>query len=168
MPRGVRKQTAQVSRVAVVQKRATRELSYEPELVLVRALRRGQYGVQAIVDRKWKDEQGRVHVEQEIGRDAVIHNEGEVFEMDTADMRKWPLSLYGVFTEADVEVREGTRRVGSPKQMPHDNPEIIEVNGQQYELPSWVTYAGDEDVTEAAGHTKTFGNLGALTGANAS
>ena len=168
MPRGVRKQVAQASRVAVVQKRSAPSLEYEPELVMVRALRRGQYGVQTVVDKKWKDDQGRVHVDQELGRDAVIHNEGEVFEMDTADMRKWPLSQYGVYTEDDTAVREGIRRVGSPKEMPHDNPEIIEVNGKQYELPSWVTYAGDEYVSEAAGHAKTFGNLGALTGANAS
>lgn len=132
---------------------------------MVRALRRGQYGVQSVVDRKWKDDQGRIHVDQELGRDAVIHNEGEVFEMDTADMRKWPLTQYGVYEANDPAVLEGTRRAGSPKELPHNNPEIIEVNGKQYELPSWVTYAGEEDPTEAAGHTKTFGNLGALTGA---
>lgn len=164
MPRGVRKPVEQVAHVAVVQRRAKAELNYEPELVMVRAIRRGQYGVQSVVDRKWKDEQGRVRVEKELGRDAVIRNEGEVFEMDTADMRKWPLSQYGVYEANDPAVLEGLRRVGSPKELPRDNPEIIEVNGKQYELPSWVTYAGDEYATESAGHAKTFGNLGALTG----
>jgi hypothetical protein len=143
-----KKVVTQSGRVALVKKKAAPTVSYEPELVLVRATRRGQYGVRQVVDAKSKNEKGRVIVKQVIERDAIIHNEGDVFEMDTGDMRKWPLE---------------------PGQHPHGDladAEVIETASGSYELPSWVTYAGNEDETEATGHQTKFGNLGELTGSS--
>src|ERR1051326_2175127 len=95
------------SKATVVQRRKQAKVEYEPDTVMVRALRRGQYGLRAVVEAKWKDEQGRIQRRKELGRDAIMHNEGEVFEMDVADMRKWPLSLYGVWEATDQPVIEG-------------------------------------------------------------
>jgi hypothetical protein len=152
MPRGVRANKANTeqapAKAVVVKRRPKPTLTYEPEIVMVKALRRGYYGLQVVVDKKWKDDQNRIHVEQEIGRDAVIRNEDEVFEMDTADMRKWPLG-------------KGEHPHGSL-----EDTETITTESGTYELPSWVTYVNEKYETEAVGHQKTFGNLGELTGGN--
>lgn len=150
--------------MAVVRKRNAPSVSYEPELVSVRALRRGQYGVRQVVDAKSKDDKGRISTKQVIERDAIMRNEGEVFDMDTNDMRKWPLTQYGTFEENDPQVLEGIKKVGQPREMPHGEAEIIKTASGQYELPSWVTLADGDDETGASGHTTRFGNLGELTG----
>ena len=134
----------------VVQKRQEAEVSYEPELVRVRALRRGQYGVRRVVEAQERDADGEVVSTFHVERDARIVNEGETFQMDTHDMRPWPLPA-GEHPHGDVA-----------------DAEIIRTPSGEYELPSWVTATGAEKRTAAVGHTKTFGNLGALTGAKAS
>lgn len=151
----------EVGEVVVVQERSTPELSYKPELIKVRALRRGQYGVRKVLD---AETEGEIVTKQVIERDAKIRNEGEVFHMDTADMRKWPLSLYGVFEENDLPVLEGVKRVGQPREMPHGEAEVIRTPSGSYELPTWVTKARPDEPLGEKGHTKRFGNLGELSG----
>lgn len=88
-----------------------------PDLVLVRCIEQGQYGLDT---------------------DIIIRNPGEVFDMDTSAMRKWPLE-------------EGEH--------PVEGATIIETERGQFEVPRWVELVEDEDaVTDAErisrGHPK--------------
>lgn len=92
-----------------------------PDLVLVRALERGQYGLDI---------------------DIIIRNPGEVFEMATSAMRKWPLAK---------------------GEHPVEGAVIIETDKGQFELPGWVELVeADEKVTdgdlESHGHQSVFRN----------
>lgn len=82
-----------------------------PEVILVRATERGQYGLDTGI---------------------IIRNPGEVFEMATSAMRKFPLG---------------------PKEHPIEDAVIIETERGQFELPPWVELAGeDEEPTDSQGH----------------
>lgn len=90
-----------------------------PVLVQVRALERGQYGLDL---------------------DIIVRNEGEVFNMATSAMRKFPLA-------------KGEHAV--------EDAVIINVNGQDYELPGWVELVSPDetvsaDALKSHGHAKGF------------
>lgn len=96
---------------------------------MVRATRRGYYAPVEIIELKGVD--GKKY--KDTGRDDVMHNEGEVFEMDTSDMKP------GKSNEMDwVHTTKG-----------------------DFILPSWVTLVGkrekiDADDLVAAGHKTSF------------
>ena len=106
-----------IQRVKVARK-APKVITIPPDPVAVRATQRGQYGIEG---------------------NAIIRNEGEVFEMDTRVMRKWPLAK---------------------KEIPIEDAVIIETDLGQFELPGWVELADPDDVTEneviARGHKSTW------------
>ncbi len=119
-------------------------VSYEPDLVRVRAVSRGYYAVKD-VEKDARDGKRRVV------RNAIIRNPGDVFDMDTADMRTLPLAN---------KTRPGAL---TEKEHPHafgeaGTTEIETVRGQ-FELPSWVVLADESgvEITEPTGHQTSFG-----------
>ncbi len=112
----------------------TPPVTYEPDLVRVRACDRGGfYGVREVM----KDPRTGRH---EIVRNAIIRKPGDVFDMDTADMRTLPLA---------------------PGEHPHLIGEAgyieIETARGQFELPSWVTLEEGVEETVPQGHKTSFG-----------
>lgn len=107
----------------------------EPDLVRVRAIQRGYYEVEEIIEVKQFDGTKK----RELGRNNVIRNEGEVFSYDTNDMPAWS-SL--------------------PKHK-QDIREMVKTARGEFALPSWVTIASRrERETVASGHIKTFRDEG--------
>lgn len=100
-----------------------------PDLVLVKALYRGQYAVVEVIDIKQPDGSKL----RELGRNDIIRNEGEVFEMDTTDMKV------------------------ASKSAPVGDCETVQTKRGTFLLPMWVTLAGKRDrELMPAGHTTTF------------
>lgn len=123
--------------------------TYEPDLVRVKAIRRGQYAVREVMKHPGT-------LQNQIVRNAIIRNEGEVFDMDTADMRPFPLreipgeGIGGALGESK----------GDHIEKPHASDVgtiIIETERGQFELPSWVTIEDAVDLTAEAGHKLAFG-----------
>lgn len=85
-----------------------------PDLVRVRALEKGQAGLDI---------------------DIIIRNPGEVFDMSTSVMRKYPLAK---------------------GEHPVEGATIIETDKGMFELPGWVELAPEEDVSEPFGHAKSI------------
>ncbi len=109
---------------------------------------RGYYGVQEVV-RDPRDNQRKIE------RNAVIKNVGEVFDMDTADMRTWPLG--------PTKKTKDDNHLSPKQEMPHAGEHgltVIETERGQFELPSWVVLAEEakyEDTLVASGHQTVFG-----------
>ena len=96
----------------VVRRAAPKVPKVPPDMVLVRALEKGFYGYE---------------------RDMIVRNPGEVFEMATEKMRKWPLEK-GEHPVEGATIIDVTDEAGNIK--------------GQFELPGWVELADEANVRE--------------------
>jgi hypothetical protein len=118
--RAVPRETVQRAKPVVVTTRAKVVPKELPDLVRVRAIERGQYGLDI---------------------DIIIRNPGEVFDMATSAMRKWPL--------------------GEKEHPTAYESVIITTEKGDFELPGWVELVGDEETVPAEdavshGHSREF------------
>ncbi len=123
--------------------------SYKPDLVRVRAMKRGFYGVRKVVEGTILGPDGGLTEGFSTAREERIVNEGDVFLYDTADMRKWPLG-------------DAPRGALTKKEYPHASEHplvIIKTKRGQFELPSWLQLADDKGgiINKPTGHQTTFG-----------
>lgn len=127
-------------------------VTYEPDLVRVRATARGYYAVREVM----KDPRTG---KSAVVRNDIIRNPGEVFEMDTADMRQLVDGQLAEIPMGAIGNDDGKRHV---REFPHASEfGVIEIETErgQFELPSWVTMADESgvEVDEPTGHKTTFG-----------
>ncbi len=123
--------------------------SYKPDLVRVRAMSRGFYGVRKVVEGTILSADGGLAEGFSTAREERIVNEGDVFLYDTADMRKWPLGA-------------APRDALTKKEHPHASEHplvVIKTKRGQFELPSWLQLADDKGaiINKPTGHQTTFG-----------
>ena len=115
----------------------------------VRATKRGYYAVKEVMKHPGT---GQV----QLVCNAIIRNDGEVFDMDTADMRPYPLRA---IPDEGIGGALGESK-GDHAEKPHLSDVgviIIETERGQFELPSWVTLEDATDLTAEAGHKLAFG-----------
>jgi len=116
---------------------------YEPDLVRVRAVARGYYAVKD-VEKDVRDNKRKIVC------NAIIRNVGDVFDMDTADMRTLPLGVPQADSLTKKEYAHSSAEYGTTE---------IETERGQFELPSWVILADESgiEISEPVGHQTTFG-----------
>lgn len=126
-------------------------LSYKPDLVRVRAMSRGFYAVRKVVEGTILGADGGLVEGNSVAREEIMRNSGDVFLMDTTDMRKWPLGA-------------APRGALTKKEYPHASEHplvIIKTKRGQFELPSWVQLADDKGgiINKPTGHQTKFGKM---------
>lgn len=117
------------------------------------AVQRVKQGVRKIEQPARSEDKVTVRAKERLFYGHMIHNKGEVFEMDTITMRKWPLEPGTTNRKGDV--------VGRENPLPDGDPTVIETPLGQFELPPTVELVDPDKIDEKemvpAGHKTEHG-----------
>ena len=135
----------------------------ELDLVSVRATAEGYYAHREVLQERYSNPKDNKYY---IGREEIQRNPGEVFYMDTHDMKQFEEVEKGEKTRDDfIAPHTGKYYLnqkhldGAPMLAPVPfDAEFVETERGEFVLPWWATLAdAKEDVSPPAGHPNSFG-----------